>query len=158
MSFEKYPPCCDQRTPNGVFLWSFNSSKHNTTGDEIDEVEHYVERQQERTSSHPQNLPYMSALLVEHDLPLFVGYLRRVKSHCHSQHSARRRRFERSTRFDLLPWVYEVLMLSSVYMIRDHTWWLPYLWCLTCDLIALVLYFTIKRILALYFMKTSPVI
>jgi hypothetical protein len=50
-------------------------------------------------------LPYMSTLLVEHELSLFVGYLRWVQSHCHSQYSARRR-FERSMRFDLLRGVY----------------------------------------------------
>jgi hypothetical protein len=103
-------------------------------------------------------LPYMSTLIVEHELSLFVGYFRREQSHCHSQHSARRRNFQRSMRFDLFPGVYEVVMLSSVSLIREHTWWLPYQWCLKCDLIALVLYFHDKTNFGTIFYERFSVI
>jgi hypothetical protein len=38
--------------------------------------------------------------------------------------------------FNLWRGVYEMVMLSSMFLICDHTWWLPYLRCLKCDLIA----------------------
>lgn len=116
MSFKKYPPIGGQRRDDGLFLRGFEGSEHNTPSYEVHHVEDYVQWEQQRTTSHSQNLPYMSSLLVEHQLTLLVRYLGRVHDHCRRDGKTRRLLLDRSMRFNLLRGVYGTDTLSSVFL------------------------------------------
>jgi hypothetical protein len=116
MSFKKRPSSGNQRGDDGLLLRCLKSSEHDTSSDEVHQIEDYVQREQERTTSHSQNLLYVSSLLVEHQLTLLVRYLGRIHSHCCRDGEIRRLLFDRSMRFNLLRGVYEMLALSSMFL------------------------------------------
>jgi hypothetical protein len=116
MSFKKYPPSGGQRRDDSFFLRRFEGSEHNTPSDEIHQIEDYVQCEQKRTTSQSQNLPYVSSLLMEHQLELFVRCLGRVHDHCRRDGKMRRLFLNRSMRFNLLRGVYEADTLSSMFL------------------------------------------
>jgi hypothetical protein len=116
MTFKKLPSGRGQRGDDGLLLRSLKSSEHDTSSDEVHQIEDYVQCEQERATSHPQNLPYVSSLLVEHQLTLLVRYLGRIHGHCRRDGEMRRLLFDRSMRFNLLRGAYEMLALSSMFL------------------------------------------
>jgi hypothetical protein len=66
MSFKKLPSSGNQRGDDGLLLGCLKSSEHDTSSDEVHQIEDYVKCKQERTTSHSQNLLYVSSLLMEH--------------------------------------------------------------------------------------------